>query len=158
MLPPLTVKQLKQLVVQRLRRMQEEEVQAAKKDPLLQVARDSSFLDAPFTTMVPTFSWREVKRIKKGKYAHFETSLSHDDPGSSLPGGEQRKGKHQRSYVDTDAKSLTSAAGWRRGISLSPPGSRLALELVNWIPVHLPAVLSVLRRGIPEVRQALQAS
>ena len=84
-----------------------------------------------------------------------------DDPGSSLPGGKQRKGKHQRSYIDTDAKSLTSAAGWRRGISLSPSGPDCPQDgtEAGEIPVHhLPAVLSVLRCSICEVQQDLQAS
>ena len=125
---PLTVKQLKQLVVQRLRRMQEEEVQAAKKDPPLQVARDSSFLDAPFTTMVPTPSRREVKRIKKGKYAHFETSLSHRRSRFLTPRREAKKGKHRRQV--SDLGSWLEA--WHIFVAIRVQIGTQPLELVNY--------------------------
>ena len=62
-------------------------------------SRDRSCLNAPFTTMVPTPSRREVKRIKKGKYAHFDKLLSPIDDLSSLSVG-KRKGKDRRQVCD----------------------------------------------------------
>ncbi|KAL5463980.1 hypothetical protein EMCRGX_G032933 [Ephydatia muelleri] len=62
-------------------------------------SRDRSSLNAPFTTMVPTPSRREVKRIKKGKYAHFDKLLSPIDDLFSLPVG-KRKGKDRRQVCD----------------------------------------------------------
>ena len=62
-------------------------------------SRDRSSLNAPFTTMVPTPSRREVKRIKKGKYAHFDKLLSPTDDPFSLPVG-KRKGKDRRQVRD----------------------------------------------------------
>ena len=128
-LPPLTVKQLKQLVVQRLRHMQEEEVQAAREDTPLQVARDSSFLDAPFdfTTMVPTPSRREVNRIKKGKYAHFETSLSHRRSRFLTPRREAKKGKHRRQVSDL-GRWLEA---WNIFVAIRVQIGTQPLELVN---------------------------
>ena len=38
---------------------------------------DSSFLNAPFTTMVPTPSRREVRRIKRGKYPRKKSCMFH---------------------------------------------------------------------------------
>jgi hypothetical protein len=105
--------------------MQEEEVQAAKKDPPLQVARDSSFLDAPFTTMVPTPSRREVKRIKKGTYAHFETSLSHRRSRFLTPRREAKKGKHRRQV--SDLGSWLEA--WHIFVAIRV---QIPLELVNY--------------------------
>ena len=49
--------------------------------------------------MVPTPSRREVKRIKKGKYAHFDKLLSPIDDPFSLPVG-KRKGKDRRQVCD----------------------------------------------------------
>ena len=82
-------------------------------------SRDSSFLSIPFTTMVPTPSRRDVKRIKRGRHAHFNKLLFCIDDPSSLPGRKQRN-RHM---------SLTSTAGWRHGKSLSPSGSRLPPKL-----------------------------
>ena len=62
-------------------------------------SRDRSSLNAPFTTMVPTPSRREAKRIKKGKYAHFDKLLSPIDDPFSLPVG-KRKGKDRRQVCD----------------------------------------------------------
>ena len=63
-------------------------------------SRDSSFLNAPFTTIVPTPSRREVRRIKRGKYAHFEKLLSPLDDLPSLPGGKQKISKYMRQVCD----------------------------------------------------------
>ena len=58
-----------------------------------------SFSNAPFITMVPTPSKREGKRIKRGKYAHFDKLLSPIDDPSSLPAG-KRKGKDRCQVSD----------------------------------------------------------
>ena len=84
-------------------------------------SQDSSFLNTPFTTMVPTPSRREVRWIKRGKYAHFEKLLSSLDDPSSLPGGKQEKGKNMRQVCDL--------AGWKHGTSSSLFGSR---SLPRW--------------------------
>eukprot|EP00731_Ephydatia_muelleri_P017504 Em0010g602a len=58
-----------------------------------------SFSNAPFIMMVPTPSKREVKKIKRGKYAHFDKLLSPIDDPSSLPAG-KRKGKDRCQVSD----------------------------------------------------------
>eukprot|EP00731_Ephydatia_muelleri_P033695 Em0035g32a len=72
-------------------------------------SRDRSCLNAPFTIMVPTPSRREVKRIKKGKYAHFDKLLSPVDDLSSLSVG-KRKGKDRRQSIICQLFSVYSVA------------------------------------------------
>ena len=50
--------------------------------------------------MVPSPLRREVRMIKKGKYAHFEKLLSPLEDPSSLPGGKQKKSKYMRQVCD----------------------------------------------------------
>ena len=62
--------------------------------------RVSSFLDAPFTAMVPTPSRREVRKIKKGKYARFDKLFSPVDDLLTVAGGKQQKKKNTRQVCD----------------------------------------------------------
>ena len=115
------------------------------------MSQDSSFLNAPLTTMVPTPSRREVRRIKRGKYAHFEKLLSPLDDPSASPAGSRR--------ARTCVRSATWLAGSMEHLRrYSGPDRSQNGTGAGEIPLHhLPAVFSVLRCSCPKIQQAHQA-